>query len=66
MLPCCTSFKVEERGGGLKVGLVSISRYVFRIDFEELGLESGRNSFRGDRLAFRIKKNIVKEPFNMF
>ena len=33
MLPCCTSFKVEERGGGLKVGLVSISRYVFRIDF---------------------------------
>ena len=41
-MPVCSLFKLNDEVFGLKVGLLSISSYVFKIDYEPVDSERVR------------------------
>jgi hypothetical protein len=72
-MPACSLFKLNDDNFGLKVALVSISSYVFKIDYEPIdsgkvkelyGIERGL--FSEDKLLLRIKKYFKDKPFELF
>ena len=44
-VPTCSLFKVNEDNIGLKVVLLSISSYVFKIDYEPLNFEKIKETY---------------------